>query len=103
MEIENILGKTLLVELGIEDASQEVQESVLDSFMGAVIKKMLMRAFELLSEDKKDELIAMQDSGDSDKVEQFLKDNISGFDKIMVEIVEATKEEHRNTVEELTK
>lgn len=103
MEIENIMEKSLFVELGIEDASPELQESILDSFMGAVIKKMLMRAFELLPEDKKGELVAMQDSGDTDKVEQFLKDNISDFDKIMAEVVESSKEEHRNTVEELTK
>lgn len=103
MEIENILEKSIFVELGIEDASPEIQESVLDSFMGAVIKKILIRAVELLPEDKRGELVAMQDSGDSDKVEQFLKNNIPDFDKIMAEVVESSKEEHRNTVEELTK
>lgn len=103
MEIENILEKSLFVELGIEDASPELQESILDSFMSAVIKKMLIRAVELLSEEKKGDLIAIQDSGDTDKIEQFLKDNISDFDKIMAEVVESAKEEHRNTVEKLTK
>ena len=103
METEKILEKVLLTELGIEDAAPEVQESVFDSFMGAVIKKKLMRAFELLPEDKKGELIAMQDSDDSDKIEQFLKENIPDFDKVMAEIVESAKEEYRDTVEELTK
>lgn len=103
MEPENILEKGLLIELGIEDAALEVQESVLDSFMGAVIKKMLVRAFELLSEDKKVELIALRDSGDSEKVEQFLKENIPDFDKVMAEVVESAKEEYRDTVEELTR
>lgn len=53
METENILEKGLLIELSVEDVAPEVQESVLDSFTGAVIKKILMRAFELLPEDKK--------------------------------------------------
>lgn len=103
METENILEKGLLVELGIEDAAPEVQESVLDSFTGAVIKKMLIRAFELLPEDKKGELVALQDSEDYDKIEQFLKENVPDFDKVMAEVVGSAKEEYRDTVEELTK
>lgn len=103
MTTEEILNKNLLVELGAEDADPEIQGEVINTFTETLLKKMLVKVFDLLPQEKQGEFIALQESGDGEKVENFLKENIADFDKAMAEVAESAKEEFRNIAEQITK
>lgn len=103
MTNEEILNKNLLVELGVEDADPEIQEDVINVFTETLFKKMIVRVFELLPAEKQAEFVAVQEGGDGEKVENFLKENIADFDKVMAEVAESAKEEFRGIVEQITR
>lgn len=103
MTTEEMLDKNLLVELGVEDAAPEVQEEAITIFTETLLKNMLIRVFDMLPAEKQSEFTILQESGDSEKVESFLKENIADFDKVMAEVAESAKEEFRNIVEQITK
>lgn len=102
MDIQKLLEKNLLVELGIEEAAPEIQEKVVSQFTETLLKKIMARIFDLLPEGKKDEFLKLQEAGDEEKLENFLKNNIPNFENLMTETIEAAKEEYQNIVEELT-
>lgn len=102
MDTENMLEKSLLIELGVEDAAPEVQEEVVTIFTETLLKKMLARAFDLLSPEQQNEFVALQEAGDEEKLNNFLQENIADLEKVMVEVRESTLAEFRNITEELT-
>lgn len=102
MDIQKLLEKNLLVELGIEEETPEIQEQVVSKFTETLIKKIMARIFELLPKEKKDEFLKIQETGDDEKMEIFLKNNIPNFENMMAETVETAKGEYQNIVEELT-
>lgn len=103
MTNEELLIKNLLVELGVEDASPEVQEEVVTTFTETLLKKMLARVFELLSPEQQNEFVALREAGDEEKLNDFLQENIADLEKIMAEVRESALEEFRSITEELTK
>lgn len=103
MEPENILEKSLLIELGVEDAAPEVQEEVVTTFTETLLKKMLARVFDMLSPEQQNEFVALQEAGDEEKLGSFMQENIAGFEKVMAEVRESALAEFRDITEELTK
>lgn len=100
---QNLLEKNLKAELGIDNLPQEIQEEVLEQFTEVLMKKIALKIFESLSEDKRKEFLLIQDEGDEEKIQAFLAANIVNFEKSINQVIEDAKEEYRSTVENLTK
>ncbi len=103
MTNEALLIKNLLVSLGVEDAPPEVQEETVAIFTETLLKKMSVKIFDVLSPEKRDEFSAIQETGNEVAAQDFLKENIPDFEKMMGEIREEALAEFRNITEELTK
>lgn len=103
MDTENMLEKSLLIELGVEDAAPEVQKEVVTTFTETLLTKMLARVFELLSPEQQNEFVALQEAGDEEKLNSFLQENIANLEKVMAEVRESALAEFRDITEELTK
>lgn len=103
MNNEELLIKNLLVSLGVEDADLEVQEETVSIFTETLLKKMSAKNSDALSPEKQDELILIQKTGNEVAVEDFLRENIPDFGKMMEETREEALEEFKNIAEELTK
>ncbi|MBI3634434.1 MAG: hypothetical protein HY228_02335 [Candidatus Yonathbacteria bacterium] len=103
MNNEELLIKNLLISLGVEDADHQVQEETVAIFTETLLKKMLVRIPDILSPEKRDEFLAIQETGNEVAVVDFLRENIPDFEKMMEEIREEALAEFRNIAEELTK
>lgn len=103
MNLQEAVTKNLIMELGIDGLPQEIQEQTINQFTENVFKKIAIKIFDLLPEEKKNELLTLQSEGDSEKIQSFLGVNIPGFENVIIQTVEEAKEEYKNIVEELTK
>lgn len=100
---QNLLEKNLKAELGIDNLPNEIQEEVIEQFTEMLMKKIALKIFESLSEEKREEFLVVQSEGDEEKIQAFLAANIVNFERDINKIVEDAKEEYRSTVENLTK
>lgn len=103
MNNEELLIKNLLVSLGVEDADPEVQEETVAIFTETLLKKISVKISNVLSSEKQDIFLSIQKTGNEVAVEDFLRENIPDFEKMMEEIREEALTEFRNITEELTK
>lgn len=103
MNNEELLIKNLLTSLGVEDADPEVQEETVAIFTETLLKKMSVKISGVLSSEKQDAFLLIQETGNEVAVENFLRENIPDFERIMEEVKEKALTEFRNIAEELTK
>ena len=100
---QNLLEKNLKAELGIDSLPEEIQEEVVDQFTEVLMKKIALKIFESLSEERRSEFLSMQAEGDEEKIQAFLEANIVNFVKDTNQIIQDAKEEYKDIVVDLTK
>lgn len=100
---QNLLEKNLKAELGIDGLPEEIQEEVVDQFTEVLMKKIALKIFSSLAEEKKEEFLVIQSEGDEEKIQAFLEANIVNFVKDTNQIIQDAKEEYKDIVVDLTK
>lgn len=103
MTNEELLIKNLLVSLGVEDADPEVQEETVAIFTETLLKKIFVKISDTLSPEKQDVFLLIQKKGNEVAVEDFLRENIPDFEKMIEGVREEALAEFRNISEKLTK
>ena len=77
MDLTQLLNK----ELGLENLSQEEKEKIITRFGESLLKRIMFRIFQILSEQDRKNLEALQ-GGDEEKINQFLTEKIPDLEKI---------------------
>jgi len=95
------IEQDILKELGIDQLPQDRQEEVLSVMTEAILKRMMLRLLEPLSEDQRKQLEDISAAGDSAKVSEFLAANIPNYEVLMKEEVEKFKQDMKVTVDAL--
>lgn len=80
MDLTQLLNK----ELGLENLSQEEKEKIIARFGESLLKRIMFRTFQILSEQDRKTLEALQGGGE-EKINQFLTEKIPDLDKIKEE------------------
>ncbi|MEK7478523.1 MAG: DUF5663 domain-containing protein [Patescibacteria group bacterium] len=80
MNLTQLLNK----ELGLENLSQEEKEKIITRFGESLLKRIMFRIFQILSEQDRKNLEALQ-GGDEEKINQFLTEKIPDLEKIREE------------------
>ena len=80
MDLTQLLNK----ELGLENLSQEEKEKIIARFGESLLKRIIFRIFQLLSEQDRKTLEALQ-GGDEEKINKFLSEKVPDLEKIREE------------------
>ncbi len=91
----------LLKEFGIEELPEETQNKVIVAMTETLIKKLTLRILEELPEDDMEEFEKIQDSGDNEKVEQFLREKLLNYDALVEEVSVEFKKDIKGHIENL--
>jgi len=95
MDLTQLLNK----ELGLESLSQEEKEKIIARFGESLFKRMMFRVFQLLSEEDRKDLEALQ-GGDEGKINKFLAEKVSNLDKIREEESMALMDDFKEFIKE---
>lgn len=92
------IQKELVEAFGIQDLPQEKQAEVLKRAGELIMKRLFLKAMEMISEEDKNELnnlLGQTPEPDQEKVSGFLKSKISNLDELMMKEVNDFKEEFK--------
>ncbi|MCL5017566.1 MAG: hypothetical protein M1155_02830 [Patescibacteria group bacterium] len=82
------LAQELKNSLNLEKLSQSEQEEIISDFGETLLKRIILRIYEVLSEqDKKD--LEILTGGDEEKINEFLKNKVSNIEQIRNEELSA--------------
>jgi len=84
--------------LGLQELPEETQITLLTKMTESVIKRIAVGVLEQLSEGDRESLFTLQEKGDLEPVEKFLKERIPGYDGIADNAVREFTDEMRDTV-----
>ncbi|MFY9463059.1 MAG: DUF5663 domain-containing protein [Candidatus Sungiibacteriota bacterium] len=93
----------ILERLGLQELPEEAQIALLTKMTESVIKRIAVEVLEQLSEDDRTTLFALQEKGELEPVEKFLKEKIPEYDSIADKVVQEFTDEMRDTVAALKK
>ncbi len=93
----------ILERLGLQGLPEEVQVELLTKMTESVLKRIVAEVLELLSEDDRTRLFDLQEKGESDAIETFLKERIPNYDTLTETIVQEFIDEMQDSVAELKK
>lgn len=92
MAEENILQKSILEILGLENLPTERQAALLEKMTELVMKRLMVRAIEEIKEEDKKEAERVFTSGADEEKMNFLKEKID-FERLMQEEILKLKQE----------
>lgn len=95
------IQKNILEELGLENLPEETQIKLLTKMTETVLKRITIKVLEQLSEPERDEFYQLQESGDTDKINDFLRAKIPDYDKMVLKEVKDFIAEMQDTISEL--
>lgn len=95
------IEQDILKEMGIADLPPERQEEVLTVMTEAVLKRIILRLMNELSEEKRAQLEEIGDSADPEKISQFLTDNIPNHETLIKEEIVGFKKDTQAAVDGL--
>lgn len=95
MDLTQLLNK----ELGLENLSQEEKEKIIVRFGESLLKRIIFRIFQLLSEQDRKTLEGLQ-GGDEEKINKFLTEKIPDLEKIREEESMALMNDFKEFVKE---
>ena len=85
--------KNLIIFFGLQDMSEEEQGQLLEQITHVLEIRVFNRAYDSCPEDKKSDLDALVEEGDSQKVAGFLQENVPDMALYFQEELQAMKEE----------
>lgn len=98
----SVLQKTLIDELGLQNLPQEKKDEMLTQMAEVVLKRIYLNTFESLPEADREKFGEMLDQEAApEKIEDFLREKFKDYDDFVKKIVEAFREEMRETMGEL--
>ena len=95
MDLTQLLNK----ELGLENLSQEEKEKIITRFGESLLKRIIFRVFQLLSEQDRKSLEALQ-GGDEEKINKFLTEKIPNLEKIREEELMSLMDDFKEFIKE---
>ena len=99
----NTIPKNIIDELNLSGLPEDKQEQLLSAMTESVLKEITIAVLKRLSDDEKVEFDKVRETGDSEKINKFLKDKIKDYDKMVEKIIEDFKNEMKSTISELEK
>lgn len=96
-----IIQKNILEELELNNLPEETQIKLLTKMTETVLKRITIKVLEQLSEPERDEFYRLQESGDIEKITDFLKAKIPGYDRMVLKEVKDFTKEMQDTMSEL--
>jgi gas vesicle protein len=97
------LKESIIKDLGIDQLPEDKREEVLLMMTEALLKRILIVALEKIPGNKKEEFDKIFASKDSEKINEFLSDNIPDYEKMVKNEIENFKNEIKETVNQLRK
>ena len=95
------LKENLIKDLGIDQLPEDKREEVLTLMTEALLKRIVVVALERIPGNKKEEFDEIFKSRDSEKINEFLSDNIPGYEKMVKNEIENFKKEMKKTASQL--
>jgi len=89
------LRKIILKDLKIDFLKPEIQDEILAKLGENIIKRISLVVLEALPEEARAEFDNISQSGDQEKMQQFLKAQIPDFEKLIYETIKKTIEEYK--------
>ncbi len=88
------IKKTIIDELGLTDLPEDKKEQLIIKMTEVVLKRIFVETMGKLSESDQDAYEKLiDDKVESEKLERFLKEKISGYDEMVAKIINEFKEE----------
>jgi len=98
---KDTLQQNIIQDLGLQDLPQETQIKLLTQMTESVLKRITVQVLERLSEQEREEFAKLQETGDANKVNEFLKLKIPDYEDMVQKIVAEFKEEMKANIETL--
>ena len=95
------LQQNILEELGLTDLPEETQTKLLTGMTESILKRITLRIYEELPENERAEFQKIRDTGEPEKIDEYLHDKIPGYEKKLQEVIEEFKEEMKDTIADL--
>lgn len=93
--------KNILEELGLDTLPQETQVKLLTRMTESILKRVTIKVLEKLSEPERDEFYGLQESGDTEKITEFLKSKIPNYDNMVLKEIKAFTKDMKEKVADL--
>ena len=96
MDLTQLLNK----ELGLENLSQEEKEKIIARFGESLLKRIILRIYQFLSEQDRKDLEAFQNGGE-EKINKFLTEKVSDLEKIREEELKLLLNDFKEFIKEI--
>jgi hypothetical protein len=96
---KTIMQETIVEELGLGDLPEEQKAKVLVDLLELVLKRLYMETMDKLTQEDQQVLMKMLDEkGEPDKIETFLRGKISDYDEFVKKVVSDLKDELKEDI-----
>ena len=85
----------IILYLRIEDKNEEEQAIIIADLEQKIHEQIIDRCFELLSEDKQNQLDQLIDTSSQEEVVNFLRENIESFEELLKSISVSVIDEYK--------
>ncbi len=93
------MQETIVEELGLTDLPEEQKSKVLVNLLELVLKRLYMETMDKLSpEDQKELMKIIDEKGEPDRIEKFLREKISDYDEFVKKVVSDLKDELKEDI-----
>ncbi|MFA6160053.1 MAG: DUF5663 domain-containing protein [Parcubacteria group bacterium] len=97
MDNQTQIQKTIIEELGLVDLPKEKQDQLLIKMTEVVLKRIFLEIMEKLNEtDQKIYEKMIDENAEPEKLEEFLREKITNYDKIIARVIADFKEEMKS-------
>lgn len=94
-----IMQETIVEELGLGDLPEERKAKILVDLLELVLKRLYMETMDKLTQEDQQALMKMlEEKGEADKVEEFLRGKISDYDEFVKKVVSDLKDELKEDI-----
>jgi len=97
------LQQNIVKELGLEELNEGTQKEILAKMTESVLKRITVNVLEKLSEPDLNEFEKMQQAGNAEAVDNFLKSKIENYEQVVQDTIIQLKEEMKDTIQTLKK
>jgi hypothetical protein len=88
----------MVVELGLQNLSEEEQDTVLDGVSEMIFAKMLIKIFEIVPEDKHEKIKKLMEAGEDGAIQGLIEKYIPDAAHVMQEVIFNAIEEYKAAV-----
>lgn len=92
------IQKNILEELELNNLPEETQIKLLTKMTETVLKRIMIKVLEQLSEPERDEFYQLQEIGDADKITDFLKAKIPNYNTMVLKEVKDFTADMQDTI-----